>query len=76
MATDLDRVRRVDLCLVGASWLCVTYTDGLPFWEITANVAVTGAVTFLTIFWSVRLARSAAKQEVVRAERADRVDDG
>ncbi|WP_187250430.1 hypothetical protein [Microbacterium sp. 4-7] len=77
-----DRVRFVTetmtSCIVFLPAICAEFSIALPVWELLATVLVTGSVTFLTIFWSLRAARAettraiAAAKETERREREER----
>lgn len=67
-----------ETCLILVNQVCVVWDATFSFWEVLATVAVSGLVTWVTIYFSVKAARdSTARQleaalEAEHRERADR----
>jgi hypothetical protein len=67
-------------CLIFADNICVVWDATLSFWEVFATVVASGIVTWVTIYFSVKVAREATTRQLAaaldaeRRERSDRDD--
>lgn len=62
----------VQWCLVATKAVCVTPTDGFPFWELLSTAAITGLVTWVTIWASIRGARRETERTIAASVEAER----
>lgn len=61
-------------CFTFSDQICVLWNATFNFWEFIATVIATGAVTTLTIYWSVRVSREATTQQLAAAADAARLE--
>lgn len=59
-------------CNIWVTFVCVSPSNGFPFWEILATCLITGVVTWLTIWAASRSARAATVASLEHATRLHR----